>query len=177
MLALELTSVPEGSKVVAVAVIGIADVISPPDITGIICVEPLCTIVAVITEGPKSDGVVELVALAVPEVVLEVLLLDFISLVEFWALLEEIDDAEALDELNNELDGIVAGLDKDLEEDDTFADVLGVDLMKVPEVVELRFWVVTMVLDKVKFRELIEEVGADEVLLLLLVPDDVVFEK
>jgi hypothetical protein len=124
-----------------------AEVISPPEIAGIICVEPFCTTVAVMMEGPKSGGVGELAVLVCLEVVAEELLLvvsplpvdevddaealDELNnelLVEFWPPIEEVDDGEALDELETELDECAVDADEEPDEDEaTFADVLSVD--------------------------------------------------
>jgi hypothetical protein len=188
MLALELTSVPEGSNVV-VAVIGIGDVISPPDITGTTSVVtpegPLCTTVAVITEGPKSEDAPELVEVVIPEFDPEELLLVFMMLEELLPVVEDLDeDAESLDELDeldtlDELDEL-AELDE-LEELDNkpdkdvvcpdeegriteeLTDELGVVLMRLLEELELEFLVVAIVLDRVRFQEMLTLVCAVDV--------------
>lgn len=66
LAALELASVPLGSShPTAVAVIGIADVISPPDSTGMTVVKtpelPVSTTVLVKIDGPRSVGTAEFV--------------------------------------------------------------------------------------------------------------------
>ena len=99
---------PLGSKVaVTAAVIGIGEVMSPPDITGRTCVvvpeEPVCTTVTVIIDGPKSERAVELVKV-VPVVNSELLLLTFVVLVKSPVLAEEVNkDAEELENLDEDI--------------------------------------------------------------------------